>query len=232
MVVHTVYKTTNLVNTCFYIGMNKTQNPNDSYLGSGTVIKRAIKKHGADRFKKEVLFVFLTAKEAADKEAELLLAEKVSPLCYNLHEGGSGGFEYINKHYAHMKRKLFKKAEIVRLEKLRTDPEFRKRVGERISKAQRKKYKSDPEFLEAARRRVLLLQPSAVEVWRGQKHTKETRKILSDNHRGERNSMCGMHWMYNDDTQQSKRFPKNETTAQQQVGWQLGRKFYGRVAER
>lgn len=223
MIVHTVYKTTNSVNARFYIGMHKTANPNDVYLGSGTVIKLAVKKHGADKFKKEVLFVFLTAKEAADKEVELLLAEKANPLCYNLSEGGEGGFEYVNKHYVYMKRKLFKKAQIVRLEKLRTDSEFRKRVGERISQGQHKRYKANPEVLEATRKRALKFQPLAVEAWRGQKHDKETRKVLSDNHRGELNSMFGMRWMYNDSQQQAKRFPKSEILAQQAAGWQLGR---------
>ena len=231
MVVYTVYKTTNQITDRFYIGMHKTANPNDSYLGSGIVVKRAIEKHGAEKFKKEVLFVFLTRKEAAEKEIELLLVEKDNLLCYNLHEGGTGGFEYVNKYYASTRRRLFKKARIALTEKLRTDPQYRKVVGAKISEGQHKRFQADPASRERARKNVLLYQPMAVETWRGQKHTKETRQRLSDNHRGEQNSMFGMRWMYNDNTQRSKRFRENEVATQQSVGWQLGRKFYNGVVE-
>ncbi len=52
---YVVYKTTNLVNSKFYIGVHKTENPEDDYLGSGKLIKRAIEKYGADSFHKEII---------------------------------------------------------------------------------------------------------------------------------------------------------------------------------
>ena len=55
--VFTVYKVTNSVNGKFYIGVHKTRNPYDSYMGSGEGIKLAIKKYGKDKFVKQVLFV-------------------------------------------------------------------------------------------------------------------------------------------------------------------------------
>ncbi len=39
---YVVYKTTNLVNSKYYIGVHRTNDPNDDYLGSGNLIKRAI----------------------------------------------------------------------------------------------------------------------------------------------------------------------------------------------
>ena len=39
-----VYKTTNLINGKIYIGKDMKNNPN--YLGSGTILRRAIKKYG------------------------------------------------------------------------------------------------------------------------------------------------------------------------------------------
>ena len=230
--VHTVYKTTNQENRRFYIGIHKTEDPNDAYLGSGTIIKRVVQKHGASKFNKEVLFVFLTRKEAENKEVELLLEEKSNPLCYNLHEGGEGGFEYINKHYYHTKKKLFKKAEIVRLEKLRTDPAFQRLVSTRISEGLQRKFMANPELLETARKRILEMQPLAVAAWRGQKHTKEARKRMSVSHQGEKNNRFGTHWMYNDELLQSKPFFQSDVPIQQQAGWQLGRKFYRGLAER
>jgi hypothetical protein len=50
-VFHTVYRTTNLVNGKFYIGVHKTDDPNDGYLGSGKLIGRAFQKYGFGHIK-------------------------------------------------------------------------------------------------------------------------------------------------------------------------------------
>lgn len=82
-----VYKTINTVNNKIYIGVHKTNNPNefDGYLGCGvfiydrhTYLKRdypiclAIRKYGVGNFHREVLFVFDTLQEALNKEAEIV----------------------------------------------------------------------------------------------------------------------------------------------------------------
>lgn len=94
---YTVYKTINLINGKFYIGTHKTNDPNDSYLGSGTLLKKAIKKHGRDNFRKDVLFVFDNPADMFTKEAELVDEEFLSENnTYNLKIGGEGGFDWIN----------------------------------------------------------------------------------------------------------------------------------------
>jgi len=87
MFIYTVYKTTNLVNGKIYVGVHKTKNPNDSYLGSGNQIKRAIEKYGADSFSKEILFEYADKDLAYAKEAEIvneefLLRDDVYNLCH------------------------------------------------------------------------------------------------------------------------------------------------------
>lgn len=49
-----IYKTTNLINGKYYIGMHATNNLEDDYLGSGTYLRRSVKKHGKESFKKEI----------------------------------------------------------------------------------------------------------------------------------------------------------------------------------
>lgn len=93
---YTIYKTINTVNGRYYIGAHKTDDPNDSYLGSGLAVKRAVKYYGKDKFIKETLFIFDTEEEMYRKEKELIENHIGDPKCYNLMEGGIGGFQHIN----------------------------------------------------------------------------------------------------------------------------------------
>lgn len=87
---YTVYKTTNLVNGKTYIGVHKTDNPHDSYLGSGKALKQALKKYGKDNFIKEILHVYDCINKAYQKEKELVNESVVAdPSNYNLVCGGS-----------------------------------------------------------------------------------------------------------------------------------------------
>lgn len=89
-----VYKITNTVTQQFYIGVHKTANLNDGYMGSGVRIKQNIEEYGLDVFTKDILFSTNVKDEAYVKEKELI-TEMRSQKMLNLHEGGCGGFEYI-----------------------------------------------------------------------------------------------------------------------------------------
>jgi hypothetical protein len=88
-----VYKITNLINNKIYIGVHKTHNKNDGYMGSGKLIKRAIKKYGLDNFKKEIIFEAVNSEEMFEKEREFV---EIGHHSYNISPGGNGGFDYIN----------------------------------------------------------------------------------------------------------------------------------------
>lgn len=67
-----VYKITNKLNGKKYIGVHSTDNLNDGYMGSGASIVAAIKKHGIENFKKEILVDYDTAEVAYRLEKMLV----------------------------------------------------------------------------------------------------------------------------------------------------------------
>ena len=88
---YTVYKVTNLINHKYYIGVHKTNNPYDAYMGSGLAIKEAIRKYGLASFIKEILFVTEDKQEAYAKEKELTV-DFDKNTNYNMKQGGIGGW--------------------------------------------------------------------------------------------------------------------------------------------
>lgn len=93
-----VYKITNTINGKIYIGVHKTDNLEDSYMGSGTLIKRSIKKHGVENFIKEYIQFFDDYQSCLDLE-ELLVTEAfiASPHNYNIKGGEVFGNVFAGK---------------------------------------------------------------------------------------------------------------------------------------
>lgn len=69
---YVIYKITNIINNHIYIGVHSTYKINDSYMGSGTNVVKAIKEEGRNNFKKDVLYIYDNEQEALDKEVELV----------------------------------------------------------------------------------------------------------------------------------------------------------------
>jgi hypothetical protein len=96
---YTIYKITSIVDDKIYIGKHQTEDVNDSYMGSGILISRAIKKYGKENFTKEILYIFESEEEMNAKEAELVTEDFCSRNdTYNICPGGKGGWGYINQH--------------------------------------------------------------------------------------------------------------------------------------
>ena len=93
-----VYQITNIINQKIYVGVHKSNSPNDGYMGSGTAIIRAIKKYGIENFQKEILAEFDDEKDAYDLESQIVTEEFVADdRTYNVRCGGIGGWYHINQ---------------------------------------------------------------------------------------------------------------------------------------
>lgn len=111
-----VYLTTNTQSKInginkIYVGVHKTENPDifDGYIGCGcytnkpstymypkTPFQCAVKKYGSAAFKRIILHIFDTAKEAYDMEASIVTTSFIKEShTYNVAIGGIGGSLYI-----------------------------------------------------------------------------------------------------------------------------------------
>lgn len=92
---YTIYKTTNLINGIYYIGMHQTKKRNDDYYGSGVHLKVDMAIYGKNNFKKEILHEFNNRQDMVEKEKELVVVDYKTT--YNRMRGGHGSFYVINK---------------------------------------------------------------------------------------------------------------------------------------
>ena len=78
-----IYLTTNLINNNKYIGKDTNNNP--KYLGSGSILKKAIEKYGKENFKKEILEHCSSKEELWKREEHWLnfFNAESNPLFYN-----------------------------------------------------------------------------------------------------------------------------------------------------
>lgn len=175
-VYYIIYKTTHITTKKFYIGKHVTTDINDSYLGSGLFLKRAIKKYGRQDFYKEILFIFDTKEEMNQKERELVTEE----FCqredtYNFAIGGQGGDlgEYANSKKRGKKVLSEKAIEAARKRRgQKRSPEARKHMSDARQNNER--------CLRAAKENL----KKAVEACKNRTYTVEQRKAISERLKG------------------------------------------------
>lgn len=221
-----VYKITNLVNNKIYIGVHKTKDINDDYMGSGVLIKKSQEKYGIENFTKEILEVFNNPEDMFNMECQLVNEDFVSRTdTYNLKKGGFGGFDYINNNVE------------LRIEK-------NKKARESTNKVLEEKYGKDWKKIiskKASESRSTSSYHQAVKTMRekygdnayknnvGNKHTDETKKKIgeanSKHQSGKGNSQYGTMWVHSLTEKVSKKIKKEEFSTYEQQGWLKGRKM-------
>lgn len=91
-----IYQIQNTVNGKIYVGVHRTEDLNDGYMGSGKLLKQAIMKYGVESFTKTILEFFPSYEVALQREKELVTEEFVSRRdVYNVRVGGLGGWDYV-----------------------------------------------------------------------------------------------------------------------------------------
>jgi hypothetical protein len=203
---HFVYKTTNLKNGKFYVGMHSTNKLDDGYLGSGTRLIRSIRKNGKENFKLEILEFFSDRNSLVEKEKQLVNESLLKdPMCMNMCIGGEGGFISIDGCRKGAKRMN----EIVW-----ADPEYRKRRSEWKSHHNKKLWEEGK----------LKLNP-----WpKGKRLSDDTKRKISEANKikqsGSSNSQFGSHWITNGE--QNKKIKMMGIVPS---GWKLGRTLKKRI---
>lgn len=212
---YTVYRTTNLINGKTYIGVHATEDPNDPYLGSGQVLKAAIRKHGKAAFRKEILFVFDNPKAMSDKESELVTRDFVDREdTYNLVPGGKQGDSWYQSrkgmvYLSEVQSERGKKGNAATRRLWDTSPEWRKRYQSALSVAQKRKGN----------------QKHATFNFEGRRHSEETLQKMrasAAGREGEKNPSFGTKWVCSPSGEQRK-IPASELQQYLTAGWKRGR---------
>ncbi len=204
---YTIYKITNKINNKFYIGMHKTENLEDGYMGSGKLIKRAIKKYNIQNFTKEILHVFDNEEKMIAKEKELVVLSEES---YNLCDGGKGGFGYINRSGKNIYGMNGKTSNV-------------KDDLKRGRQTQEKNKIEIPGYADNIRKKISESQKGKPGTFLGKKHSINTiNKIKNHKHQtGEKNSQYGTCWITNG--QENKKIKKEELDKFIELGYYKGR---------
>jgi len=217
MLYYTVYKVTNKIDGKFYIGIHKTLNLDDGYMGSGKYLKRAQEKYGIENFEKEILFVFDNPEEMFAKEAEIVNEDFLAlENTYNLKVGGFGGWGYINSNVAlrvSKNRKAMKACQA----KIAS---YSKRDIERIKSAMRSRGISNLKAAHASGK-------IRYDTFTGKSHSDKTKKIISEKAKERlkdptKNSQYGTMWIHSLEEKRSKKILKTEPIPE---GWIKGRKL-------
>ena len=176
-----VYCITNNINEKTYIGQHKTDNLNDSYMGSGCLIKNSIKKYGLENFSKEILAITET-KENADilEKVFIKLYRSNGKAEYNIADGGQ----------------------------IRFSGESAKIIRDKISKAHKGKHHSEEhkrklaeshrgfKFAEDSKRKMSESRKGkrlgSENSFYGKHHSEETKLKI-------RNKLLGKHYMFSDE---------------------------------
>lgn len=198
---HFIYKTTNLLNGKYYIGMHSTNNIDDGYLGSGKRLKYSVNKYGKENHTREIIEFVDDRMNLRKREEEIVnLNEIAKEMCMNLRIGGEWGSVDIRyeKQSSWLKSKW-------------NETEYREKII-RLSGERMKQHHKNGKI--------------KYDTFTGKEHANEAKEKMSNAKKGqgigESNSQFGTCWITKNDI--NKKIKKEELDAFISLGWTKGRK--------
>jgi hypothetical protein len=187
--------------------MHSTFNLDDGYMGSGKYLWNAIRKHGIENFKKEILEFLPDRCSLKIREKELISSLwQTDCMCMNLRPDGEGGFISVEN-----QRIRSIAGGLVHKRKMETDTEYMKECSNRMRNTIVKLHNEGK-----------IKVPDKT----GTKHSEETKEKMRlsacGKHAGEKNSQFGFMWIHNISLKQNKKIKKDESIPE---GWNKGRKM-------
>lgn len=212
---HFIYKTTNLVNQKYYVGMHSTDDLDDGYIGSGTRLWRSIQYYGRENFIVEILEFLPDRESLREREAKIINEEFLKdPLCMNICKGGYGDWSQVNDNPVHVKVKNQRMIES-QLKKFRSDPEYRARKCKSLSVSMKRSHENGTSKTW-----------KDTYSWVGKNHSEETKQKMrasqAEKHVGEKNSQYGLRWMTKGT--ETVRVSVEEANVLEVQGWSRGKK--------
>ena len=200
---HYIYRTTNLINRKYYIGMHSTDDLNDEYMGSGTYLKRSINKYGKENFNFEIIEFLLNREFLKNREKEIVNEEQLkNELCMNLKIGGEGGLHKMKPEEAKIGHGMGGK---------KTWELHRESISLMITEKNKRNWVDGVFDCHYGNKR-----------WVGKKHKEESKKKIGESNslkqKGNLNSQFGTCWITNGC--ENKKIKKIEIVPD---GWKLGR---------
>ena len=186
-----IYITTNKENGKQYIGSHNGKE-NDTYLGSGKILLKSLKKYGKESFKRELI-------EKCDPSLNLILEEKyikeyntLVPNGYNISPTGGHGLngkmsketknKISNKHKGKKLSKNHKeKISLKNKGRIHSKEEIQKRALSNTGNKRTEKTKEKISNALKSKNLSIETKKKLSESHRGLKHSKETKKKISEN---------------------------------------------------
>lgn len=203
MILFIVYRTINKVNNKIYVGVHKTNNLNDEYLGSGEILLKAINKYGRENFRREIINTYTRKKDAYNLEKLIVNKSFIrNQNTYNIRLGGYGGDG---------------------------GPEVNKKIS-KATKGRSAPWNKSKSFQQ---KRVKAMYDkygkNAFSSFEGKNHTPETiikmKESQKGKHNGKLNSQFGTCWIYSLSEKTNKKIKVDDLSIWLSKGWIKGRKM-------